>query len=497
MTLGLSSLRSRLIALIVVFCLLVAAIFATAVHYAHQGYNTELRQRQAMIFARSVVALYPALFAEPAQKRREVEERFEEMLLLEPSSAMYVIGADGTVQAGFSKQRSIGSASRIALAPIQQLLARPDDKMLMGDDPEFPGEKCPFAAAPLPSGGYLYVLMRMEKDDNADALAISYANRTALQVSLVGALLSAILVWAVISQLTRPLRGLTAAADAVREADVQVDEKGQTDAAALPHLQRNDEIGLLARAFRDMVLRLRTQVQRVKQMDANRRDWIASISHDLRTPLTSLTGHLETVLLRGERMTEPERQRFLEVALANARQLDRLSASLFDFARLDSDEVRLEKSPAALGELLDDIAARFATAAEQKQVRLISEWPDGLPMLRVDAALLERALANLVDNALRYTPAGGSVTLRASADDKGVTLQVIDTGPGIAAEDLPRVFDKFFQGTRHREGRGHAGLGLAIVKRVAALHEGHVRAANRPESEGGGAQFSLWLPRAA
>jgi len=156
-------------------------------------------------------------------------------------------------------------------------------------------------------------------------------------------------------QITRPLRRLASAADQVRAAGIE----DIPDAASFPHQDRRDEIGHLSRAFRDMVQRLHEQVQRVRRMDATRRDWVASISHDLRTPLTSLTGHLETVILRGERLGGVERERFLRVALKNAQHLDRLSASLFDFARLDSDAVRLEKAPTHLGELIDDIAQRF------------------------------------------------------------------------------------------------------------------------------------------
>jgi two-component system, OmpR family, sensor kinase len=492
MTQPFSSLRSRLIALVVLFCLLMAAVFTAAVHWAYRGYSEEMRQRQAMVFAASVTGMYAEMLTLPLKARREVEERFAGLLLLDPSSAMYLIAPDGTVLAGYSKERSIGSASRIRTEPIRQLLDNPGGRTVMGDDPEFPGKLCLFAAAPMPAGGFLYVLLRMDQNDETDALAMTYANRTALLVALAGAVLSGFLVFGVMGLLTRPLRSLTAAADAVRESDLAADG---ANVESMPHITRNDEVGQLARAFSEMVRRLRTQLKRVRQMDANRREWMASISHDLRTPLTSLTGHLETVLLRSDRMPEAERQRFLETALANARQLDRLSASLFDFARLDSDEVRLEKAPAAIGELLDDIAARFATAAEQRQVTIESRWADGLPMVPVDAALLERALANLVENALRYTPPGGEVLLKAEAHDGGVALQVQDSGPGIAAQDLPHVFDRFYQGTHHREGRGHAGLGLAIVQRIVALHGGTVTAENRNGSQSG-AVFTLRLPAA-
>lgn len=485
------SLRARITMLVIGFCVLIATIFTLAVHFAHSAYNDELRQQQGLQFTRNVAWMYPDLGKLEHIRREQIETQFEQMLLLEPSSALYLIDNQGRVRVGYSKQRSIGGNSHVALLPIRQLLDHPGGKIVYGSDPDFPGMKCLFAAAPIYDGklqsGYLYMLMRPPETNPGQLLASSYANRTALLVALGASILSALFVLIVMAQITRPLRRLASAADRVRAAGIE----DIPDAASFPHQDRRDEIGHLSRAFRDMVQRLHEQVQRVRRMDATRRDWVASISHDLRTPLTSLTGHLETVILRGERLSEAERERFLRVALKNAQHLDRLSASLFDFARLDSDAVRLEKVPTPLGELIDDIAQRFAPAAETRGVHIDSSYPDVLPLVEVDAALIERAIANLMENALRYTPAGGTICLTAQHQDGGVALIVTDTGAGVALADITKVFERFFQGSQQREGRGHAGLGLAIVKRVAELHQGHVRVSNRPE---GGACFTLWLP---
>ncbi len=485
------SLRARITALVIGFCILIAAIFTLAVNFAHSAYNDELRQHQGLQFTHNVVLMYPELGKLENIQRDQIETQFEQLLLLEPSSALYLIDNQGLVRVGYSKQRSIGGSSHVDLAPIRQLLGNPDGKIEYGSDPDFPDMKCLFAAAPIYDGkvqsGYLYMLMRPPETNPGQLLASSYANRTALLVALSASLLSALFVLIVMAQITRPLRRLASAADRVRAAGIE----DIPDAASFPHQDRRDEIGHLSRAFRDMVQRLHEQVQRVRRMDATRRDWVASISHDLRTPLTSLTGHLETVILRGERLGEVERERFLRVALKNAQHLDRLSASLFDFARLDSDAVRLEKAPTHLGELIDDIAQRFAPAAETRGVHIDSSYPDALPLAQVDAALIERAIANLMENALRYTPAGGTIRLVAQPEDGGIAVIVSDTGAGISPADIAKVFERFFQGSQQREGRGHAGLGLAIVKRVAELHRGYVRASNQPQ---GGACFTLWLP---
>ena len=486
-----NSLRTRIVALVIVFCVLIGLIFVMAANFAYVSYYDELRQRQGIAFANNVAQMYPQLGKFDTLDREEVENSFEKMLLLDPSSAIYLLDNEGRVRAGYTKDRSIGSKSALSLLPVKKLLGAPVGGTVFGDDPEFPTSPTLFAAAPLTDGatmsGYVYVLMRGPKTDANRILMSSAANRTALYVGIGAMLVSALLVLAVLSLITRPLRRLTNAADAVSAADVS----DVIEAKPMPYESRNDEIGRLSRAFRAMVMRVSEQVQRVRRMDATRREWVASISHDLRTPLTSLMGHLETVQLRGEQMTDAERKRFLEVAMQNAKHLDRLSASLFDFARLDSDEVPVEKAPAHLGELLDDLAARFAPAGQSRNIKVNVDYAEGLPLVQIDAALIERAVANLIDNAMRYTPEGSVVMLSARAEGSSVALTVADSGPGIAPQDLPHVFERFFQGSRHREGRGHAGLGLAIVRRVAQLHGGTVQAANQAS---GGAAFTIALP---
>ena len=492
-----NSLRARITALIIVFCVLVSAIFVGVLNYAYMGYYDELRQRQGSEFARNIAEMYPQFGKFDTLDRADIEAMFEKMLLLDPRSAIYLLDSDGRIRAGYTKERSIGSKASVALEPIKRLLSAPVGQTVFGDDPEFSARQSLFAAAPLGAAasnqkpiGYIYVLMRPPDADVQQSLIASYANRSAFAVALGGALAGALLVFAVLSLITRPLKRLTDAADAVSAQDAE----GGLNLNVSPHDDdelRTDEIGRVSRAFRSMVMRLREQAQRVKRVDANRREWVANVSHDLRTPLTSLIGHLETIQIRGERMSAEDRSRFLDVAMRNAQHLDRLSSSLFDLARLESDDLPLDKSPAHLGEFLDDFVARFAAVAETRNISLTVEYPPSLPLASIDAALVERALANLMDNALRYTPSGGAILLSADRRDDGVAVTVADNGTGIDATVLAHVFERFFQGSRHREGGGHAGLGLAVVERVAQLHGGRASAANR---EAGGAAFALWFP---
>ncbi|MGA0796732.1 MAG: sensor histidine kinase, partial [Quisquiliibacterium sp.] len=179
-------------------------------------------------------------------------------------------------------------------------------------------------------------------------------------------------------------------------------------------------------------------------------------------------------------------------AARNAEQLKKLTDALAELARLDSPDFRAHLEPTAIGELVDDIVQRFATQAHAADVALSLDYPDRMPLAWVDAGLFERALANLLDNALRVTPTGGTVHVRLLEYARMIRLEVSDTGPGVALEDQARVFDRFYQGNRQRDQRGSAGLGLAIVKRVAELHGGQAGLHSEP---GKGSTFFIELPR--
>ena len=247
----------------------------------------------------------------------------------------------------------------------------------------------------------------------------------------------------------------------------------------------------------------------VRRVDLQRRDMIASVSHDLRTPLTALSGQLETIRIKGNQLSQEEQSRYVDLAFNNAQHLKRLTDSLADLARLDNPTFEAKREPMALGELADDLVQRYRLRAEQQGITLNVDYPDGLPLIPLDASLAERALSNLLDNALRVTPDKGKITVSVKAeprlaketeahskDGSGMAfaeqrLSVSDTGPGVAPEEQSKIFQKFYQTAQHREHRGSSGLGLAIVKRVADLHDGRV---DLSSALGQGSTFSVIFP---
>ncbi len=302
----------------------------------------------------------------------------------------------------------------------------------------------------------------------------AYLQRTtvALLVASAGAVLVALLVGMPLAgTLTRPLRALTEAAHRMAGGELE---------QAVP-VKSSDEIGELAAAFNRMSREIARAHQARKQMTAD-------VAHELRTPLTVIAGHIEA-MRDGVLPATPER---LSVIYAEIEQLQHLVGDLRTLTQADAGELKLNLTPLPPGELLDQARATFEPQAGQKGVALEIQVEARLPAVRVDEIRMTQVLENLISNALRYTPAGGRITLSAAAQGDQVRLSVEDTGPGIPPEHLPHVFDRFYRADESRSGDdGESGLGLAIAKAIVEAHGGALTAENRT---GGGARFSLTLP---
>jgi signal transduction histidine kinase len=224
-----------------------------------------------------------------------------------------------------------------------------------------------------------------------------------------------------------------------------------------------------------------------------RRDLIGNISHDLRSPLASIQGYLETMVLKEPQLTAEERRTFLQVSLRNTANLQRLVEELLELAKLDARQVELRPEPLQIAELAQDVALKLAPEAQGAGVSLTVEPGADLPLVTGDVGMIERVLTNLMENALRFTPAGGAVRtiLELEPEPNAVRVTVSDTGTGITPEDLPHVFERFYRAdkSRDRTTRG-AGLGLAIARQIVELHGSSLRVQSRP---GEGTRFSFAL----
>ncbi len=261
----------------------------------------------------------------------------------------------------------------------------------------------------------------------------------------------------------------------------------------LPLAQRLAERSASADRLAERVAELERQLARA---GTQRQELLTNLSHDLRTPLASMQGYLELLLLRQDALEPAEAQNYLQTAVRHSERLSRLVDDLFELTRLEAEGLQLQAEPFPVAELAHDVAQRFAAAAERAHVALAVQAAEGGALLvQAEVALVERVLGNLVDNALRHTPCGGRVTIEVGAEDGAARVCVADTGAGMEGADLEGVFDRYETAPRTGDtGSSRAGLGLAIARRIAALHGSGLELDSRP---GEGTRVSFRLPQAA
>lgn len=395
---------------------------------------------------------------------------FGQLMVVNPSVEVYLLDDQGRIR-GHDAPAGHLVRDQVDLAPVKKLVdggALP----ILGDDPRSASARKVFSAAPLRQGGYIYVVLQGEAHDKLAAQASrSAVMRTTLwSMALVAALgLAAGLV--AFAMITRPLRRLTLRIS-------QFDSGGgHVRAEPPPAPAPRDEIVALESAFTQMADRIDKQWRALAQQDQERRDMVANISHDLRTPLTSLHGYLETLSLKADVLSAGDRQRYLDIALAQSAKVGGLAQALFELARLEHGMVQAAPEDFSMVDLAQDVLEKFALPAEAKQLQLRAGVPPALPAVTADLGMIERVLTNLLDNAIRHTPAGGTVEVDLAAQDGKVAVTVSDTGPGIPPALRESIFQRPFpSGGAHRGG----GLGLLIVQRMLQLNGSQVRLVDSP-----------------
>jgi signal transduction histidine kinase len=427
-----------------------------------------------------------------------VRQLFGQLMMVNPSVEVYLLDNAGRIKGDDAPAGHV-RREQVDLAPIRRFIAG-DALPILGDDPRSIDGKKVFSAAPLqtngqPPSGYIYVVLLGEEHDALAArVAASSVLRTTLWSMALVALLGLLAGLTAFGLITRPLRRLT---DAMRRfdadrPDVQPPMQSQTQAdvpRSGPAGQR-DEIAVLEATFAQMARRISDQWRALTRQDQQRRELIANISHDLRTPLTSLHGYLETLSLKADTLGDTERSRYLGIALAQSVKVGRLAQALFELARLEHGNVQPVLEPFSLVDLVQDVFQKFELPAEARHIRLRAGIPPRLPNVCADLGMIERVLTNLLDNAIRHTPAEGAIDVDLTYQEGKVEVTVSDTGPGIPAAQREGLFERPFSASGSRRG---GGLGLLIVQRMLQLHHSQIHLVDRA---GPGTSFRFELPTA-
>jgi len=486
------TLYRRLLAVVLAFGLAMTLIFAVILLGYHEAYHTEADQTANRRLAQQYADARLLITDEPLTVLN-FHEGINKLAELNPDVDIYLLDAAGSLVAS-SVPTEQWARRRVDLAPLRNFVGGTAPLPILGDDPRSVDGKDIFSAAPVAiqdcPARYLYVVLHRARYENAvRQLRQVYTINESLGLLISYGVLAFVATLIIIRSITRRLSTLKADMEGFQATTFPGDSESAGPAVGF----RGDEIERLAALFGDLSSRVRSQMATLRDTDDMRRNMVANISHDLRTPLTTLQAHLDALALKDSQLTPAERGQYLATAINQCRRLTRLVRQLLELAKLDAGQVVPQQEPFQLAELIQDIAQKLSLTATAKGVVLRADYSSTLPLVFGDISLIERAIDNLAENALQHSPPGGTVTLRATTDSQGhVRVCVEDSGPGIPAADQGKIFDRFYRGDQSRSsGSAHAGLGLAIVKGILELHGSAVAV---DSGLGTGSRFSFTLP---
>jgi signal transduction histidine kinase len=473
------------IALFVIVCVF-GLLFIQVLQYASEHYQQEVTQRLNETLADHVIA-EQKFFHDKKVNQAALKDTFHMMMVVNPNIELYLLDPAGKIL-GYAAPNAKIKRDKIDVTPIRKFIDKQASFPLTGEDPRDQNGHKVFSVAAIKQDhqlqGYLYIILGGEEYAGvAGMLKNSYIMRLVIWgvlLSIIVATLAGLLVFAL---MTRRLRKLT------RKMNESVDNNLFTS-IEIKHDRHGDEVDQLTRQFNALIKTINMQLDELRNVDKVRRDLVANVSHDLRTPITTLQGYLETLLLKNESLTEEEKDQYLKISINHSKHLSSLVTELFELAKLDSCETIISAEPFSLAELIQDVVQKFTLAAKEKGISLNYKYKNQPGLVFGDIGMMQRALENLIQNALRHTEQGGKVMITVKTTDKKVIVVVTDNGCGIPKAELSQIFNRFYRIDKSRTTTS-SGLGLAITKRILELHGSTINVTSRVNH---GTTFSFQIP---
>jgi signal transduction histidine kinase len=426
------------------------------------------------------------IFLNDSLNEGAVQEIMMHHMKVNPTVEVYIIDPNGKILTYDAPPEKI-KKTHVSMVPVKELIRAKGKSYVLGNDPRNPDACKVFSVAPIKDKnyikGYVYVILASEEYDSISSMLMgNFIYKVGLKTFVITVLFAVLIGLIAIRYLTRNLK--------VIEEGVANFSKGRYDKRI--ELTSQGEFSHLALCLNDMAGTISRNIDQLKAIEKLRKELVANVSHDLRTPIAVVRGYIETMLMKNVDMSSEDREKYLNVVLGSTKNLENLIADLFELSKLESEKVELNRERVNLMELLNDLSLRYKIIAEQKELELELVGND-MGVVEVDIPLMERAIQNLIENSMKFTPKGGKVTVEVSRKDDLLQLFVRDTGVGIAKEYLPFVFDRYKKLDSDKSQNAGAGLGLAIVKRIMELHELKIEVSSIKNE---GTEFSFNVPLA-
>jgi signal transduction histidine kinase len=465
-----------LIILGVAFVLIASRFSKTYYTTAHQQLYGDLAQ-------------HLATFTQPFKNGRPdttvTHDIIHSTMVANPSVEVYLLDTAGYIVDYVVPDTTV-QIRRVNMATVRQWLATRDGMYPMGDNPKQPGELSIFSAAPVYEHnrlvGYVYAVLSSQKQrEILSMLNDAFYPRLGMYIffaALVAAFVVGIVTFFLIT-------------DSICTIAAIVKRFKEGDHAARIEGYAQGNLGVLTATFNEMADVIVDNIQKITATDKFRQELIANVSHDLRTPLSIMQGYVETLMMKKDTLPAAERDRYLAVVHDGTRKLSALVEQLFQYAKLEANVITPQKEPFRLDELASDILVAYQLKALQRAIDLRLETPNNLKPVFADIALTERVFQNLLDNAFKFTPDGGRITIRLAGSAGGISIEVADTGVGIAPQDQAYIFERYKQIDSIQVPKKGMGIGLAIVKKILELHQCGIEVSSTP---GKGTVFLFALP---
>ncbi|MCF8241967.1 MAG: HAMP domain-containing histidine kinase [Melioribacteraceae bacterium] len=480
-----NSLFWKISATFLLILLIISAVYMYISIFTAEMYFQETRQKLDINIAEHI-AKENDCFSGDSVNSRVLEQVFYNVMVINPSIEVYLLDTEGKILTYYAPDKII-KINNVPLEPIYEFINADDETFVMGIDPKNPKQEKAFSAAKVIEDGlmkgYIYVILGGEEYENASQLVFgSYILRLGIRSMVIALVMAAIIGFIAIGYITRNMRRITSV--------IHDFKKGNLNARI--KLKGKGELSEFGDAFNEMADTIVSSIEEIKNMDTLRRELIANVSHDLRTPLAVLHGYIETVLIKSDSLSQEDKQQYMETILSNTKRLLSLVEELFELSKLEAKQIEPKREVFSLAELAQDIHQKNMIIAEEKKIELLLEIDDKLPMVNADIGMVEKVYQNLIDNAFKFTPEGETITIRLTNNNGRIKTEISDTGQGISKDNLPFIFDRYHKNKRTSDQKNKGlGLGLAIVNKILELH--NVKIIVESE-EGKGTTFSFEMP---
>ena len=471
------------LALLIIFIGLGMAFIVITSKSAERYYEETAQRLNARVAAEMLLEVNP--FVDGKVNEEALGIIMHSMMAVNPSIEVYLLDPEGKILSFVVLDKKVKLQS-VELEPVRQFIRESGASYILGNDPRNPGRATIFSAAEVREAGqllgYVYMVLASEEYDTVMAsLWQSHILRIGTWsfglVLLAALIISLLVIW----WFTRSLRKI--------QTMVKNFESGDHDARVA--VRQDDELGQLSYSINRMADTIVQNIEELKQVDHLRKELIANVSHDLRTPLAIIQGYVETLNIKKDTLSEVQKQKYLDIILNSCEKLKRLVNDLFELSKLESRQIKPNVEPFALHDLLHDLVVKYQMLAQNKALEVQTEIDLSASQVYADLAMIERVIQNLMDNALKFTPPDGKISIKARQMEDQVLVEVNNSGSVIKEEEQSFIFNRFFMGnTPRKEG---TGLGLAIVRNILEIHQSSIQVRSNPSE---GTTFFFKLPLA-